>query len=124
MWAAAVVRQAEGMEHVEGKERERMKREMGAFLDVLSAKPWTGMRKMREHRAGGLRLWPKWKSLKKVWYGKSGRKQRTRWAEDAAEAGRAISEEIEEVKSRREAAEKRKAGRRKAEEFRDRECGE
>ena len=54
MWTAAVVRQAEGMEHVDGKERERMKREMGAFLDLLADKPYIGLRKMRERRAGGL----------------------------------------------------------------------
>ena len=43
MWGAAIVKQAEGMEHVDGKERERMKREMGAFLDVLSSKPYKAL---------------------------------------------------------------------------------
>ncbi len=46
--------------------REKMKREMGAFLDTLAHKPYVGLRKMREHRWGGLRLWPKWKSMRKI----------------------------------------------------------
>ena len=80
------MRQAEGMTHISGQERERMKREMGAFLDVLSSKPYTGLRKMREHRAGGLRLWPKWKSLKKIWYAENRKSRKVRWSEDAVNA--------------------------------------
>ena len=65
-----------------------MKREMGAFLDVLADKPHTGLRKMREHRAGGLRLWPKWKSLKKIWYNRNEKTKKVRWCEDAAKGKR------------------------------------
>ncbi len=60
------------MEHVGREERECLKREMGAFLDTIADRPYVGLRKMREHRWGGLRLWPKWKALRKIWSRKEG----------------------------------------------------
>ncbi len=88
---AAVWKAAEDMEHVEPEERERMKREMGAFLDVMAEKPYVGLRKMREHRSGGLRLWPKWKSVRKIWYEEKESKEKS-WGESAED----VREEIEE----------------------------
>ena len=71
------------MDHVGVQERERLKREMGAFLNAMTDKPYVGLRKMREHRWGGLRLWPKWKAMRKIWYeGDEGKRKEGREEEE------------------------------------------
>jgi len=42
-------------------------REMADFPNELEHKPYMRLRKMTQHRWGSLRMWPKWKSLKKLW---------------------------------------------------------
>ena len=53
------------MEHVDGREVERLKRSM--IPEVKKEHPYVGLRQVAEHRWGGMRLWPKWKSLRKTW---------------------------------------------------------
>lgn len=106
---------AEDMDHVDPVERERLKREMGAFLDLIAGKPYVGLRRMQEHRWGGLRLWPKWKSVRKIWL-----EEREAEAEDIVKSLERASGELDEEwtkprneKEWREA--KKKAARRAAE---------
>lgn len=77
MWSNAVGVMAEGAEHVQESELAGMKTRMGKVLDTLEPKPFLRLKKMHEHRWGTLRLWPKWKSLKKIWGTEPGKPRRT-----------------------------------------------
>ena len=55
------------MEHLTPEEVSVTKRQMGKELDNYEYKPYCRMKKMGEHRWGALRMWPKWKSVRKIW---------------------------------------------------------
>lgn len=90
MWSNAVGVMAEGAEHVAESELAGMKTRMGQVLDSLNPKPYLRLKKMHEHRWGTLRLWPKWKSLKKIW-GSEPKKPRTTLEEDLSEFEKALA---------------------------------
>ena len=53
------------MGHLSGWEVSRLKRSM--IPEVKEWHPYVGLNKVSRHRWGGMRLWPKWKSLRKMW---------------------------------------------------------
>ena len=58
---------ADGMEHIDHKDANALRKEMAATLDRYSEKPFVRLKAMAHHRWGALRMWPKWKSLRKIW---------------------------------------------------------
>ena len=103
------------MEHVDPRERERIKREMGAFLDTIAEKPYVGLRKMREHRWGGLRLWPKWNAMRKIWKDEGG-EEMLEEEETEKRARSMLEEEMAKKRSKKEIRKEKEKVRRRNEE--------
>ena len=80
------------MEHLDPKEPGRLKHQMAEELDKLDHKPFVALRKMVNHRWGSLRMWPKWKSLRKAW-ARVEKNMRTNEDEDDTEAGGKLKHE-------------------------------
>ncbi len=60
---------AKGMEHVDPEEAKELRSETLKVIDGFEHKPYCKLKKLERHRDGALRMWPKWKSLKKIWSG-------------------------------------------------------
>jgi hypothetical protein len=77
------------MEHLGGWETAKLKREMISELENLEKKPYVQLRKVEAHRWGSMRVWPKWKGLRRLW-GTGETAPLVSWAEGAEKVEEAL----------------------------------
>ena len=58
----------------------KLREKMMKFPEELERKPYMRLRKGGSHKWGGMRMWPKWKSLRVIW-GEEGPKRAETWEE-------------------------------------------
>jgi len=68
---------------------------MADFPEELGYKPYMGLKKVVHHRWGALRVWPKWRSLKKLW-GKEKVGEKSGIEKVIREFGETVSEAVKE----------------------------
>jgi hypothetical protein len=71
----------------------KLREKMMKFPEELERKPYMRLRKGGCHKWGGMRMWPKWKSLRVIW-GEEGPRRAETW-EESIEGVRKQLEESE-----------------------------